>query len=209
WAGQTAETRQLSRPDQATWEAIASLYNTQKSPDAPPATAALVERWLQEMAQALRRYLHPAVASLNVPKFEDGGERQDDLAADAGDTPWVALIRQEELQERQQQRSQIGDRLQAAVAALEPRDRQLLVLYYTQNLTQQQLAEQLQVKQYTVSRRLSRVKEKLLLAIATWSQETLHVSLTSPALKQVSLVLEEWLQNSLREHAVEGCLLKE
>ncbi|NJO53383.1 MAG: hypothetical protein HC840_32720 [Leptolyngbyaceae cyanobacterium RM2_2_4] len=70
----------------------------------------------------------------------------------------------------------------------------LLALYYGQQLTQQQIAQQLEIKQYTVSRRLSSTKEILLKAIAQWSQETLHISLTSPAVQQMSLVLEEWLQ---------------
>jgi RNA polymerase sigma factor (sigma-70 family) len=213
WAGQTAATRQLSAPDAQTWQAIASLYNTQLSSESSAAmatvTAATIEQWLKELVRALRRFLNPAVVSLNVPKFEDGGERQDDLPAAAGDNPWTALVQREELQARQHQRTQISDRLQTATAALKPQDRQLLVLYYVRNNTQQQIAEQLQVKQYTVSRRLSRIKESLLLTLATWSQETLHISLTSPVLKQVSIVLEEWLQNNLNEDAMKESLLKE
>ena len=67
-------------------------------------------------------------------------------------------------------------------------------MYYGQELTQQQIAEQLAVKQYTVSRRLTKSRESLLLALASWSKETLHISLTSDVLNYISTVLEEWLK---------------
>ncbi|MEA5449223.1 sigma-70 family RNA polymerase sigma factor [Leptolyngbya sp. CCNP1308] len=195
WAGPTAATRQLSAPDGATWEAIATFCNRQCGEDVPPVTAATAEQWLRATAQALRRLLHPAVVSLNVPKFDDGGEWQDDLPA-VGETPWGQLIRQEEVQERRRQREQVGERLRGAIASLPDADQQLLRLYYDRHSTQQQIAEQLQIKQYTVSRRLSRVRDALLLDLAQWSQATLHISITSPVLKQMGLVLEEWLQQT-------------
>ena len=198
WAGSTAATRQLTAPDGTTWEAIAAFCNGQRPVDSPPVTATTVEQWLRATAQALRRLLHPAVMSLNVPKFDDGGEWQDDLPA-AGDTPWGQLIRQEEVQERRRQRELVGEQLRGAIAALPKADQQLLRLYYDQHSTQQQIAEQLQVKQYTVSRRLSRVRDTLLLDLATWSRSTLHISITSPVLKQMGLVLEEWLQQTYSE----------
>ena len=67
-------------------------------------------------------------------------------------------------------------------------------MYYTQQLNQQQIAQQLEIQQYTVSRRLSKARQSLLLALAQWSQNTLHISLTSDVLKDTSAVLEEWLK---------------
>ncbi len=198
WAGPTAATRQLSAPDGATWAAIAAFCNRQRETDASPVTAATVEQWLRATAQALRRLLHPGVVSLNVPKFDDGSDWQDELPA-MGNTPWGQLIHQEEVQERQRQRELVGERLRGAIAALPDADQQLLRLYYSQHSTQQQIAEALQIKQYTVSRRLSRVRDALLLDLARWSQTTLHSSITSPVLKQMGLVLEEWLQQTFSE----------
>lgn len=211
WAGKTTSTRQLSAPDQETWQAIADAYNRQIASDtgasATPVAAVTIEQWLKEIAKALRRLLHPNVVSLNVPKFNDGSEWQDELPG--GDaTPWAALIQAEEIQERQQQRLQISEQLQVAMAALQSQDRKLLSLYYRHGSTQQQIANQLQIKQYSVSRRLSRIKETLLLDLSTWSQESLHISLTSPALKQMSLLLEEWLQQYFKENPVEDRLLR-
>jgi RNA polymerase sigma factor (sigma-70 family) len=211
WAGQTAATRQLAAPNTETWQAIADQYNGQVAsdfgPDGELVTAATLEQWLKDTAKALRQQLHPTVVSLNVPQFDDGSEWQDDLP-DGDATPWAALVQAEEIQERQQQRLQVSEQLRAAVADLQPQDRELLSLYYRHGSTQQQIADQLQIKQYSVSRRLSRIKEALLLNLATWSQATLHSSPTSPALKQMSLVLEEWLQHYFKENAIEERLLR-
>ena len=109
-------------------------------------------------------------------------------------SPLTLLITQEEVQERQTKTRQINDLLITALGQLDPQVQKLLELYYQQGLTQQQIAQQMEMKQYTISRRIGSTKEALLEAIAQWSQSTLHISLTSPAVEQMSLVLEEWLQ---------------
>ena len=75
----------------------------------------------------------------------------------------------------------------------------LLQMYYGQALTQQQMAAALAMQQYTVSRRLSRARESLLTALARWSQDSLHISLTLDVLSYTSTVLEEWLTNHYRQ----------
>ncbi len=199
---ETPATRQLSAPNRATWANITQLYNTQRLRQVPPiesqATPENLERWLKDCAKQARAYLYPAITSLNINKSESGaGEILDDLPAETEASGLTDLILQEELQERQTQQSQINTVLKAALENLDSQMQTLLNLYYAQKLTQQQIAAQLEVKQYTVSRRLSSAKEKLLLALAKWSQETLHISLTSPAVRDMSLLLEEWLQERL------------
>lgn len=199
---ETPATRQLAQPDRATWVTITQLYNTQRLRQVPPiespATPETLERWLKDCAKQVRAYLYPAITSLNLNKSESGaGELLDDLPADSGTSGLTDLMIQEELQERQTHQRQINTLLKEALEKLDPQVQTLLQLYYTQKLTQQQIAAQLELKQYTVSRRLSSAKEKLLLALAKWSQETLHISLTSPAVRDMSLLLEEWLQEKL------------
>jgi RNA polymerase sigma factor (sigma-70 family) len=209
---ETPATRQLSAPDRAMWATITQLYNSQRLKQVPPieaqATPDVLERWLKNCAKQVRAYLHPAITSLNLNKSESGsGEILDDLPADAEASGLADLIIREELQQRQTQQTQINAVLKAALEKLEPQVRTLLHLYYAQKLTQQQIAAQLEIKQYTVSRRLSSAKEKLLLALAKWSQETLHISLTSPAVRDMSLLLEEWLQEKLAsEFSKDGSL---
>lgn len=199
---ETPGTRQLSAPDRATWATITQLYNTQRSKQVPPiereASPEHLEKWLKDCVKQVRAYLYPAVTSLNLNKSESGaGEILDDLPDEAGTSGIAELIIREELQQRQTQQTQINTVLKAALENLDPQVQTLLHLYYAQKLTQQQIAAQLEIKQYTVSRRLSSAKEQLLLGLAKWSQETLHISLTSPALRDMSLLLEEWLQEKL------------
>jgi hypothetical protein len=56
------------------------------------------------------------------------------------------------------------------------------------------MATRLNIKQYTISRRLTKAKEQLLKSLANWSQTTLHISLTPALLQTMSAVLEDWLQ---------------
>jgi RNA polymerase sigma factor (sigma-70 family) len=187
----TPSTRQLPQPNSEEWGAIAKLYNTQGSHKARPEE---LEAGLKLCAKQARAYLYPTIASLNVHRENAVGELQDDLPDDTRATPLAVLISQEELKERQSHWSQINGVLTTALRNLDPKLQQLLALYCRDGLTQQQIAKQLEMKQYTVSRRLSSVKETLLLALARWSQDSLHISLTSTAVKDMGVVLDEWLQ---------------
>ncbi|MBD2461151.1 sigma-70 family RNA polymerase sigma factor [Oscillatoria sp. FACHB-1407] len=198
-------SRRLSRPEPSDWEAIATIYNQQRSrqlpAEAPTATPELIETWLKRSAARLRAYLNPTTTSLNIAKYDEvgSGEILDDLPDSSNESPMTAMILEESLQERQTQRSQINTMLTAALDALDSETKALLDLYYRQKLTQQQIAAQLDIKQYTVSRRLSSAQEKLLRSLAKWSQETLHITLTSPVVKQMSILLEEWLEHFSKE----------
>lgn len=192
-------TRQLSRPTPEMWQAIANFYNAQREQLSVPISAAnpeLLERWLLVCAKQVRAYLHPTLSSLNLPKAEGGGEIQDDLPDREDVSPLVALISQEDVEAWQAQRLQVNQVLMTALQNLNPEVQFLLKLYCHRKLTQQEIAAELGVKQYTVSRRLSSAREQLLLALAKWSQETLHISLNSTVVKGMSAVLEEWLQET-------------
>ncbi|MBL1179348.1 sigma-70 family RNA polymerase sigma factor [Pantanalinema sp. GBBB05] len=201
---QAPATRQLQKPERADWAAIAQQYNQQRPhqlpPTAPVGSPEQLEKWLQDCAKQIRNYLHPPITSLNIGRTaSDTGELQDDLPDPTGTSLLTDLIAQEEWQARQMQQQQISEVLIAALEQLNPAMRQIVELYYQDGLTQQEIATQLNVKQYTVSRRLSSAKEALLLTLAQWSQEHLHITLTSPAVKAMSIVLEEWLQEKLRQ----------
>lgn len=195
---ETPMTRQLACPTASAWSAIADLYeqqNTHQSIPIASATSEELEQWLKFCATEVRKSLRPTVISLNVAKFEPGSaELQDDLVDRDGTTPLMDLIAEEEIQEQQRQSAQVQAVLTDALELLDPELRSVLELYYHQDLTQKQIATQLNLKQSTISRRLSGSKEKLLKKLVEWSQETLHTSLTSPVIGQMSFALEEWLQ---------------
>jgi len=195
---QATGTSKLPKPDRATWEAIAKLYNAERwsqlhSPGLE-CSAEILEKWINACAKAVRSYLYPTFTSSNIPKpGQDSGELLDDLP-DPQESLLTEIITQEEEQNRQAQQTQINAVLVEALAKLEPQAQRLLQLYYGQALSQQQMANQLELKQYMVSRQLTRSRKSLLLALARWSQETMHISLTSDLLKNINAVLEEWLQ---------------
>lgn len=201
--GQGRGTRQLPKPDRATLENIAQQYNrdrtTQLPASAEPVQPDRIEQWLLTCARAARAYLYPQQLSLNAPRTAgEGGEYIDTIDDSDHDfhqsSLLQTLITEEEIQTRRTQRSQVNAVLTQALTDLPSDLSQILDLYYRQGYTQQQMAETLNTKQYTVSRRLSKARETLLTALAKWMQSTLHTAPTSDVLKYTSPVLEEWLQ---------------
>jgi RNA polymerase sigma factor (sigma-70 family) len=190
--------RQTEPPDAETWITIGDRYNRlrhQELSDPGEAhKATTLERWLVYCAHRVRATLYPAVKSLNTVNTEqDYGEWQDNLADSAHDSVLADLIAREELQERQDQYGQVSAVLTEAIDALDPTAQTLLQLYYQQQLTQQEIAKQLNIQQYTVSRKLAKARETLLLKFSRWSQEALHIAPDSNVIKNISPILEEWL----------------
>ncbi|MCY7276227.1 MAG: sigma-70 family RNA polymerase sigma factor, partial [Phormidesmis sp. CAN_BIN44] len=199
---QETSTRKLPRPDEATWAAIVQRYNTDRPPSLPAAKPETLEKWLNTCAQAARSYLNPNLVSINTPKSgQDTGELLDDVPESSRESLLADLIADEDDQTRQDQRSQLNQILEAAIEQLDSELQAILHLYYRENCTQQQMAERLEIKQYTISRRLTKAREQLLKKIAIWSQDTLHISLTSALLQSMSLVIEEWLQQHYKPNS--------
>lgn len=189
---QTNTSRKLSRPDNKTWDAITKAYNDQ----APSKiNAQTLESWMQTCALSIRNFLYPTVTSINTPTgSEDTYEIIDNIPSNEN-SPLISIIAEEEQQTRNSQLSEISQVLIEAVNKLELEAQQILKLYYTQGLTQQQIAKQLEIPQYTISRRLNKIRETLLKAVFTWSKEKLHISITSDILKSMNSVIEQWLQS--------------
>ena len=191
----TSGLRRSAPPDSETWQLIVDRYNHSKLPDWTITTANELERWLLYCASRVRNNLYPSVASLNVPKSDrETGELQDDLVNDSNSL-LETLIVEEETQQRQTQHSEIAQVLVENIAALDATTQKLLALYYQQQLTQQQIAKQLEMQQYTVSRKLTKTRETLLLKLVGWSQEVLHISVSSNVIKSMGAELDEWLQH--------------
>jgi RNA polymerase sigma factor (sigma-70 family) len=156
----------------------------------------------------VRAYLYPNMTSLNAPRGEDNaGELQDILPQLTQQSYISEIIASEEQLDRQSQQAQISDVLVKAITELDEEAQKIIQLYYAKQLTQQQIAKELGVKQYTVSRRLTKVRDTLLVKLATWSQESMHISLNPSVLNYINTALEEWLQahynpNSLQQGAV-------
>lgn len=182
-------TRYLPKPEPTTWEAIAKLYNSERrsqlNSSEPECSPEVLEKWMTAGAASARSYLYPPLISINAPK---PGQEEGELLDYLPDT--TKLMAEEDTSLR----DQINAVLVKALEQLDPKAQQLLHLYYAQELTQQQIAQKLEMKQYTVSRRLTKSKKSLLLALAQWSQEALHIFLTLDVINNTSNLLEEWLK---------------
>jgi RNA polymerase sigma factor (sigma-70 family) len=190
-------SRKLERPDEATWNAIAIQFNLEHR-QSPHRTPDQLETWLNTCVKAARQYLTPDLVSINAPKpGQETREWLDDVAdLTGGESLLSDMIAQEEVQERRDRQTEVSSVLSEAITTCDPEIQQILQLYYSGNLTQQEIAAQLNIKQYTISRRLTRAKEILLKQLAQWSSDSLHIVLTPALLENMSTVLEDWLHQT-------------
>ena len=184
-------SRQLQKPDKETFDKITAAFNTQSSSSKSPED---LEKILLNSSKSVRQYLYPTITSINAPTGNDSStEWLDNLPDNAQDSLLNEMIAQEEQIERKSQQSEINQVLNTAIASLETQSQQILDLYYGQGFTQQQIASSLEIKQYTISRRLTKAKEKLLKSLVKWSQEKMHISISPDLLKSSADSIEEWL----------------
>ncbi|MEH1916479.1 sigma-70 family RNA polymerase sigma factor [Nostoc sp.] len=202
---QPGGTSQLPEPNSQLWEAIANLYNHQRQSQITQPTeqrnAQTIEQWLTQTALYVRAYLFPPVKSLNAFKQNDDTTITFDLPDPSSDSPMADMIAEEDVQNRQNQISQMSDVLLKALQRLDVQSQEVLKLYYEQGLTQQQIMQQLQMSQPTVSRKLVKGRESILAALIKWSQD-LNISVNSNQIKDMSLALEEWLRNQHGEYII-------
>jgi RNA polymerase sigma factor (sigma-70 family) len=162
----------------------------------PTVTSENLEKWLSSCGKAVRDFLYPKMISADTPiAGQKTGNLLDILPANAESSLLAEVIFQEEQAERQKQHLKLSQILTDAIVALDVESQKLLKIYYVQKLTQQEIAEKLDIKQYTVSRRLSSIKRSLLLVLIQWSVDELHISPTPNVLDAVSKSLDEWLNN--------------
>jgi len=217
---QATGTRKLTKPDGETLEKISAYYKAQKreqlSSNHPDANGEEIEAWLLAAAKAARQYLYPAQVSVNAQRAGQETEFIDSLPDNNERSPMDGLVEAEAQTERQQQQQALGHLLEQLLGELDDDAQRLLGFYYRDGLTQQAMAKALDVKQYTVSRKLSRIRQGLVKKLAAWSGEqavasqssrenvdSLHTGPDLDLLSTVSNLLDEWLQRHFSERAAE------
>ncbi|NJN49435.1 MAG: sigma-70 family RNA polymerase sigma factor [Alkalinema sp. RL_2_19] len=120
--------------DATQWAAIAERYNTNRQSQlnrtAPALSAQAIETKLNQLCCWIREYLYPAIDSLNRTKVgQETGELQDDLTDSEMPSLLDAAIQQEEVVQRQSQRSQIHTVLVESVLRLPPELGEILQLF--------------------------------------------------------------------------------
>ena len=197
---QRTGTRKQPKPEPGTWKAIAAFYNSQRltqlSSNAPECNAEIIEQWMLASAKAVRTYLYPKSVSLNAPKGDGENSREliDDLPGYEQESPISQIVIQEEQLQRKAQRDRISAVLVTAIEELDRESRKIIELYYSGELSQQQIAKELGIKQYKVSRCLTKARDTLLLKLAIYCKESLHICLNPPVLDYISTLMKEWLK---------------
>ena len=198
---QQGGNQKLSKPSVETWANIAELYNQERASQlnflCSPIDAIAIEQWLMDSIKWARKYLYPAIASLNAPKpGHDSKEAQDDLSDHEHQSLVDRVLAQEHESDRLLQQRVLSDVLNQAVTQLKSPGEGLLHQYYCEGLKQKEIAEQRAMKQFTVSRRLTSARKSLLSALVEWRQEKLPEEITPEAITDISRALELWLQSS-------------
>ena len=201
--------KKRARPTTEIWEKITDTYNRERTSQltapAPAITPVALETQLVTTVGLLRNFQNPRAISLDAPLKGAEGDSNDfySLVPDDGRaSPMGELMAQEAQQQRQQQQQQLSDVLKAAIAQFTDPDHALLQAYYGDQLTQGEIAKRLDLKQYSISRKLSRLRQKLLKTLLDWQsslvaehteQASLHTDLSPAVLDAMGNSLEEWL----------------
>lgn len=199
YTAKDTKTRKLLKPEAVTWEKITNLYNEQRqsqlSVSTPTATPEILEKWLSQSAKAVRAFVSPKFVSVDATV--SGCEESnllDFLPVDDSESLIEDIIAREEAVTNAKQIMQLQDFLSQAITKLDVQSQKLLEAYYGKQLTQQEIGQQLEIKQYNVSRRLTSIKRSLLQSLAQWSSETLHIAPAPNVLGAMNTGLEEWLK---------------
>ena len=191
---QPGGTASLPEPTAQLWQAIANEYNHSRHQlkPSPECTAQEIKSWLNQSVKYVRAYLFPPVNSLDI-KPSDTNQSVD--LPDPNSEELIAdLIAQEDIEDRQNQINRMFGVLSNTLQGMELKSQEILRLYYVEELTQQQIMQQLQISQPTVSRKLVKGRESLLLALVKWSG-TMNISVNPNQINDMSIALEEWLTN--------------
>lgn len=198
---QASGTKKLRAPNRQLWDAITDLYNRERQTQLGFSTeeckSEIIEQWLTQTAVYIRAYLFPSVKSLNISKSDSQDTETLDLPDPSSESLLADMIATENIQDREQQVSQMSTVLSNALQLLDAQSQEMLKLYYQEGLTQQQIMQQLHMSQSTVSRRLVKSRESLLAALVKWRQDLnleLNNCVSSNQVQDMSIALEEYLK---------------
>ena len=192
----------LLPPEPSVWGEMVELYNVQRQQLASPGEVLTVDRMelqITKLAKWIRAYLYPPIDSLNRDKPEPGsGEIQDELTDPNSSQSLLDLaIERADFDRRTAQQSELKIVLTEAFANLKPELQSILQLFYREGLTQQEMADRLQMSQTTIFRRIKQAEAQLLAALLVWIESKLNKLPDPNELKDISANLREWLTDSV------------
>jgi RNA polymerase sigma factor (sigma-70 family) len=187
------------------FQKIADRYNQfQKqlaSSQTRPINGETIRNWLEEIGVAIRRLLEPSFISLNCLV----GEGEEIALID---TIPSNLISDEVL-------TDYGEINQAQIASIkfisnllsrleEIEKRQILLLRYGLQLTQTEIAKELQKNQSTIQRKLNSLHQNILKQLWDWIGLNLEIDPTPEGMKEIEAVLSQYYSDQIDRITIEA-----
>jgi RNA polymerase sigma factor (sigma-70 family) len=193
----------IQEPTTQYWQSITSAYNAMTSPQREFAD---IKKWILDCGKAVSSYISLNSVSSNAMNLQ----LTDDLESRLVDENQIEELNFREVVDYQQIHQKICRWLKAEIEQLDtsetrlnPNIKEILELYYSQELKQVAIGQQLGINQATVARNLQKIKEILTEKFIRWSAENLNILLKSNDVEVMNKVFEEWLrfyyQNTARE----------
>lgn len=183
--------QRLPAPSAETWQIITLAYNQRNL--LFQITPQKIKQMLREIAGLIRNYLYPEITSLNQKLNEETNTELIDSIPDTID-PIEKLISEEEINSRRIILQEMNQLLETQINNFFSEEMQaIFTLCYGHNLTQTQIANELNTTQATVSRRITRGRKLLLDTLVKWTQETLDRRIDCNTINEMSQYLTEWL----------------
>ncbi len=171
--------KQLKPPDEAQLTAMAALYNNASKNRLAAVNSQSLQKLLDQCVSTVRESLKITSVSLDNCVFEP---------ALASDDPIDTL------EEPAQEWQQVNSILSEAFATVPDQNQTMLKLWYGLAFTQSDLGRIFGLKQFQISRQMSRSQQILLTALAEWSASNFGISLSSEQLKEMATQLDGWLE---------------
>lgn len=186
------KSKTLPPPDDTTWDTIARFCNSYSVK--VKYTGETVEMMIKKCSLMVRSYSCPGIISLNTAlSNEEESEEILDKIEDSQPLMMEKLMMKEDEKEEEKRLRELREIIKEGMNELSEEEKRLIKLYYHDNLTQQEIAKNLEIKQYAISRKLNKIRETLLKKIILWTKK-FSVEMNINQIKDISILMEEWLE---------------
>jgi RNA polymerase sigma factor (sigma-70 family) len=185
----------LPAPNNEQLQAIAQFCREQKFPHSARAfTVPEIEKVLQICVNVLRQTSKITFESLN----RDRPDLEFEMANQSEPQEFYLEAETADYEQHEQVKSELA----GAIASLPPDAKKMLILEHgLTGFKQSYIGKEFDLKQYEVSRHLTRYKRLLLEVLVQWSQAQANLKVSVEAIDSLRIQLDEWL-NSYCQNAI-------
>jgi RNA polymerase sigma factor (sigma-70 family) len=195
-ATKTKRDGSIQAPNADNWRKITVAYNSVSSTQT---TVDEIRKWILTCGKAISIYIS-LPPTLNSTNFEGGNNELESLLnkkqLEQLESDYIEIVDFQKID----QKIEIWlenelKHLDIAKARLNPNAKEMLELYYRQEIKQTDVAQKLGINQATVARNLHKLKELLIAKFLEWAPENLNIPVTQNNIEIISRALEAWIQN--------------